>query len=285
MILSYVLAVALSLFIGFTGGHQSRFIGLGYLSMLIPTVSVALTCATRQNEGPLLGWNRFSIRYLPVALFLMPAILQAVMLPVSAATGNLHWQEWLNPGTDGLFHTPESRGWGDLTTAGLIARIAVNALAGVIIVSILALFEEIGWRGWLLSHLVQRIGPRRAVIISSLLWAICHVPFAWAGVQQIEGIPARWTAVIVPVGVFGSGLVIGWLWLQTESIWLVAIAHGALNNWGQYAFKFMAGTGPIGDAWALGAGSLALIALGTARLCLARGGEPSLEQPADPASL
>jgi membrane protease YdiL (CAAX protease family) len=36
-----------------------------------------------------------------------------------------------------------------------------------------------------------------------------------------------------------TGLIIGWLWLRTESIWLVAIAHGALNNWGQYAFKYM----------------------------------------------
>ncbi len=35
------------------------------------------------------------------------------------------------------------------------------------------------------------------------------------------------------------GLIIGWLWIRTESIWLVAIAHGALNNWGQYAFKYM----------------------------------------------
>jgi len=34
-------------------------------------------------------------------------------------------------------------------------------------------------------------------------------------------------------------LVIGWLWLKTESIWIVSLAHGALNNWGQYAFKYM----------------------------------------------
>jgi membrane protease YdiL (CAAX protease family) len=32
-----------------------------------------------------------------------------------------------------------------------------------------------------------------------------------------------------------AGLIIGWLWLRTESIWLAAIAHGAMNNWGQYA--------------------------------------------------
>ena len=43
----------------------------------------------------------------------------------------------------------------------------------------------------------------------------------------------------MPIGVVGAGLVIGWLWVRTESIWIVAMAHGALNNWGQYAFQYM----------------------------------------------
>ena len=41
-----------------------------------------------------------------------------------------------------------------LTPAGLVFRIAVNAIAGMTIVSILSLFEEIGSRGWLLPHLI-----------------------------------------------------------------------------------------------------------------------------------
>jgi hypothetical protein len=31
---------------------------------------------------------------------------------------------------------------------------------------------------------------------------------------------------------------VGWLWLRTESIW-IALAHGAMNNWGQSTFKYM----------------------------------------------
>jgi hypothetical protein len=46
-------------------------------------------------------------------------------------------------------------------------------------------------------------------------------------------------ALTVPVGIFAAGLVIDWLWLKTESIRIVSLAHGALNNWGQYAFKYM----------------------------------------------
>lgn len=51
-----------------------------------------------------------------------------------------------------------------------------------------------------------------------------------------------------------------WLWLRTESIWLVAIAHGALNNWGQYALKYMKeSVTPDTDLLTLTAGSLALL--------------------------
>lgn len=37
--IAYSLAIALSLLIGLTGGYRSRWIALGYLSMLIPEVS------------------------------------------------------------------------------------------------------------------------------------------------------------------------------------------------------------------------------------------------------
>jgi membrane protease YdiL (CAAX protease family) len=60
-----------------------------------------------------------------------------------------------------------------------------------------------------------------------------------------------------------AGLILGWIWLRTESIWLVSIAHGSLNDWGQYAFKYMKeSASPETDLVILGAGSLALLVVG-----------------------
>ena len=57
-----------------------------------------------------------------------------------------------------------------------------------------------------------------------------------------------------------AGLILGWLWLRAESIWLVANAHGALNNWGQYAVTYMKeSVTPDTDMAALGAVSQALL--------------------------
>ncbi len=60
-----------------------------------------------------------------------------------------------------------------------------------------------------------------------------------------------------------TGLIIGWLWLRTESIWIVSTAHGALNSLGQFAFKFMKDSvNPGSDVAAGAAGSAAMLAVG-----------------------
>src|SRR5690242_491524 len=112
--------------------------------MLIPTAAVLIT-----RRPPRLQWKPVPLRYLASALFLIPAVFHAVMLPLLSATaGGLRWQSWLTPESDGLYHSPETRGWGVLTLQGLIGHILLNAVAGLVIVSVLALFEEIGWRAW-----------------------------------------------------------------------------------------------------------------------------------------
>lgn len=247
VVIAYALSIALSLFIGSSGGYQSRFVRFGYISMVIPTISLLLTNSICREKVRTIGWNRLPLRYLPLALFMMPVALHVVMLPVASAMGMLNWQDWLTARPDGLYQAPTALGWGLLTPARLAVRIAVNAIVGMIVVSVLALFEEIGWRAWLLPRLIERTNRRRAVVICSVIWA-------------------GWTALIAPVGIFGSGLIIGWLWLYSESLWIVAVAHGALNDWGQYAFKFVAGQGQPSDILVLGSGGLALISVGAVLL-------------------
>jgi membrane protease YdiL (CAAX protease family) len=260
--IAFALSIALSLFIGLTGGPRSAWIGLGYASMLIPAIAAFTTNAVTHDERGPIGFDHFPLRYLPAALLLMPLVMHAAMLPVAAAEGGLHWQDWLTQSADGLYHPPATRGWGALTPLGLGVHIAVNAIAGMMVASGFAFFEEIGWRGWLLPRLLERTGPQRAVAVCSAIWAVWHVPYALSGIQHVEGVSIGWLALIVPAGIFGSGLVIGWLWLRTGSIWITAIAHGALNNWGQYAFKFLADVSPSSELAALSAGSLALIVVG-----------------------
>ncbi len=269
VVVSYALSIGLSLIIGLTGGHNSHLIDLGYLSMLLPAISV-LIIYFATKEAPLVSSGRSPLKYLPAALLLMPGILHATMLPLMAVLqGRLPWQSWLISRLDGLYHTPAFLGWGTLTIKGLATHIALNALAGLTIVSVLALFEEIGWRAWLLPRLTDRLGTRRAILVTALIWALWHVPFEFSGILHINGISPAQLAVIMPPGTLAAGLILGWLWVRTESVWLVAVAHGALNDWGQYAFKYMdESTPPRIEIAVLSGGSLVLLLVGLLLLYL-----------------
>lgn len=259
----FALSTALGLLVGLTRGQKSALIGLGYISMFLPTVAVVVA-SVAMKERLRMRWDRFEMRYLPVALFLIPGVLHSVMLPLMMAMeGEVQWQDWLTPQADALYHTPASRAWGTLTFQGLVAHILLNAVVGLAIVSLLALFEELGWRAWLLPRLSRRLGPRRAVVVTSIVWALWHVPFQLSGIQHINGVSAVHLALIMPPGVVAVGLILGWLWLRTESIWLVAIAHGASNNWGQYAFKYVRDSAtPNKDIAILEAAFAALLVVG-----------------------
>jgi len=51
--------------------------------------------------------------------------------------------------------------------------------------------------------------------------------------------------------------------VRTRSFWIVALAHGALNDWGQYAFRYMHDFRVRDQIIVLAAGSLALLVTGS----------------------
>jgi len=267
---AYGLSIALGLVIGLTGGYQSPLMVLQVFSMLIPALAV-LSVRRMPNGALHIDWHRLPWRYVPIALLLLPVAMHVAAVPVVRAyEGSLPWEHWLTPQADGLIHSSAERGWGLLTPGGLALRIALNAVVGLIVVSVLAFFEEIGWRGWLLPRLWARVGPRRAIVLTSAIWTVWHVPFQLSGLQHIDGMSPVALALSAPFGIFGTGLVIGWLWVRTESIWIVALAHGALNNWGEYAFKYMQFRRSP-DLVVAGAGTVAVLIVGVALLTMGMG--------------
>lgn len=281
LLIAYSFSILLSLIVGLTGGYRSRLIGLGYLSMFLPAIAVLIVSTITGERVSDRISRGSSFTYWLFALFFMPLVMHAAMLPWAVhLEGEIPWQSWLSRAADGFYHAPDSRGWGMLTTPGLAAHVAINAIVGAAIVSVMAFFEEIGWRAWLLPRLVPRFGARGAVIATSVIWALWHVPYALSGIQHLEGISPAKASSVLPIGIFASGLIIGWLWLKTESLLVVSLAHGCLNNWGQLAFKYVDLHRTSDGLSLLLAGSAALLIAGS--LLLAFGA--SLRKPALTAS-
>ena len=270
IVFTYGLSIALSLVIWLTGGHESPFLFLSVFSMFIPASAVVALRFTT-GEKPHVDWVRPPRLYLPLALLLMPVTMHVVMLSATVfLVGRIPWQDWLTDHPTGVFHAPVQLGWGTLNTTGVAFHLILNAIFGLLVVSFLAFFEEIGWRAWLLQRLANTFSQRKAIVIVAVIWAAWHTPFVLSGILYFANVSRGAAATILPIGEFGAGLVIGWLWIRTRNIWIVSLAHGALNNWGQYGFKFMKDV-PVQafgieyrsyDAIALATGSVALTVLG-----------------------
>ncbi|UNK18024.1 CPBP family intramembrane metalloprotease [Paenibacillus sp. N3/727] len=75
------------------------------------------------------------------------------------------------------------------------------------------LYEEIFYRGFLYRWLRTRLGMRWAILLSSLIFTVIHIP----------------TYNAMPVNFLG-GVVFAWAYERSNSIWPAVIIHGLVNG-------------------------------------------------------
>jgi membrane protease YdiL (CAAX protease family) len=111
-----------------------------------------------------------------------------------------------------------------------ILRTMFNILIGLVMSTGIALAEEIGWRGYLLPHLLP-LGRTRALLLSGLLQGIWHLPIILLTTFYHEG-GNRWiVTVLFLMTLTVAGVFYGYLRLTSQSIWPAALAHGSFNMW------------------------------------------------------
>ena len=125
-----------------------------------------------------------------------------------------------------------------LSALGQPARFATLLGITLTLVSALSLFsaagEEIGWRGYLLTRLIEAEVPR-PVLVSSLVWALWHVPLILSG-QYAAGPNRILSAATFVATVVGLGFTMAFLRLTTGSVWPAIVLHGVWNAVIQGAF-------------------------------------------------
>jgi len=112
----------------------------------------------------------------------------------------------------------------------LRALIAIQIAAALTLAPLInllfAMGEELGWRGFLLPRLMP-LGQWKALLISGAIWGLWHAPAVAQGLNY----PDRPVLGILLMTVFCIllGIIFGWLYLNTRSPWVAALAHGSLN--------------------------------------------------------
>ena len=128
--------------------------------------------------------------------------------------------------------------------------------------------EEIGWRGYMLTRLIDA-GVPRPVLVSGLIWALWHLPMILAGIYVAGPYPAL-SAVLFVVSVTSTSFVYARMRLETGSIWPVIFAHSAWNAIIQGPFDG-ATKGPNAALWTGESGILTVIVLVVVAVIVSRG--------------
>lgn len=95
-----------------------------------------------------------------------------------------------------------------------------------------ALGEEVGWRGWMTPFLCQRVGRKKGLILSGVIWGAWHWPvILLVGYNFGSGYwGAPFTgALVMCLSCAALGILLSLLYEKTESVWSPALAHGAFN--------------------------------------------------------
>ena len=184
------------------------------LTMATPTVAallmlfwIAPETGWRGVPG-LLGLNRAGLKGWPVAIG-VPAAIHLAGFAVLGLTGLA------------LFALPAA--------GGSLPQAMVKFIIGLGISTILALFEEVGWRGYMLPRVIG-IGVVPAMLLVGLLHGVWHLPLL-LGTDYYHSTGNPWlVAPLFLVTLTLAGVIYGFLRIWTGSVWPVAIAHAAANN-------------------------------------------------------
>lgn len=117
-------------------------------------------------------------------------------------------------------------------------KIAIFSTAGLIMASLAALGEEIGWRGLLIPELIKITSFTKAVIVTGIVWAIWRYPgIIYADYNRPT--PLLFQVVVFTISVFGYSSITAWLRIKSKSIWPVVLWHGGHNLFIQQIFMMM----------------------------------------------
>ena len=108
-------------------------------------------------------------------------------------------------------------------------------IIGIFVSLLSAIGEEIGWRGFMVPALYEKLGLNKMLAITSLFWCCWHLPILMFG-DYMSGTPAWYKLPAFVLCIFPVGVMAGLLTVRSKSLWPAAFLHAAHNNYDQAVF-------------------------------------------------
>lgn len=106
---------------------------------------------------------------------------------------------------------------------------SLDVLTALGLVTLLAMTEEIGWRGYLLPRLQVLVPRRTAALLVGFVHGLFHLPLILL-TTTYNSVGNRWVvASSFMVLLTAAGVVYAWLVERSGSVWPAAFAHSSVN--------------------------------------------------------
>jgi CAAX protease family protein len=113
-----------------------------------------------------------------------------------------------------------------------LGRFKTNAFRfvtlGLVINMAFALGEELGWRGFLVPKLAERLSFTGTALVSGIIWATWHTPLIIFA-DYNGGTPTLYSIACFVVMVVGISFPLAWLRLRSGSVWPAVLLHASHN--------------------------------------------------------
>lgn len=134
------------------------------------------------------------------------------------------------------FSLPLLQGIEEATPEQLLVTSLIFLPIGVVLSSIPALGEELGWRGFLTTALAP-LGFWPSAVLIGVLWGVWHAPVMLLGYNFAE---PNMLGVVYMIGFcFFVGILLQWSRYWARNVWVAGVGHGALNATAGTTFIFL----------------------------------------------
>jgi len=197
------------------------------LAMWGPGVAAVLTTLIVEKQPfKSLRLNTLGLRRFYIWAWLLPPALTLLTLATTLLLGTGQFDTSFTLLRDALAKAPAGTPIPSLSQVVIMQLLFAVTLAPFVNI-LFAMGEELGWRGFLLPHLLP-LGQWPAILISGAIWGFWHAPTTLLYGYNFPQHPYLGVLVMI-VGCTLLGTLLSWLYLNTRSPWVAALAHGAVN--------------------------------------------------------
>lgn len=136
----------------------------------------------------------------------------------TAGLGRFRVAEYFGSNTAGTFGV-ENPGFG--------VSLAIMLTGGLLLRMVLALGEEIGWRGFLAPRLAGVFTFKKAAILSGVILVVYHLP-GLLFLQYYRGTRLQ-SVICFSIMAVAASVIMAWLRMRSGSLWTAAIFHSSHN--------------------------------------------------------